>query len=216
MDKTTLAPMPAPTDPSLPTSLPNWLAPSPMDETDVDPDNPDGTLPSPVPLEVPRSKEHIRALRVAREARLSLLHDQFEAHFDTVLDVVASGSPASAAFEATHMSDAMGKFFRWVKADPARFDKLREAQEIGAEVVSNQMVAIADASDSLEDVARSTLRINTRKWLLGVWDRKRFGEVKQNDVNITVNLADAIAAGQARVDAARTIDAETRVIHGDN
>jgi hypothetical protein len=79
-------------------------------------------------------------------------------------------------------------------------------------MVASEMLEIADASDSLEDVARSTLRINTRKWLLGVWNRKRFGDVKQIEQNVTIDMGAAMADAQKRVESARTIDVEARMV----
>jgi len=98
--------------------------------------------------------------------------------------------------------------------DETRKNRYYEAQEIGAEIVSHQILGIADASDSLEDVARSTLRINSRKWLMGVWSRKRFGDIKQVDQNITIDLSAAMQEAQQRLDNARTVEVLGRVVDG--
>jgi hypothetical protein len=45
-----------------------------------------------------------------------------------------------------------------------------------------------------------------------VWNRKRFGEVKQIDQTVTIDLTSAMAEAQARVDAARTVDAQGRIV----
>ena len=83
---------------------------------------------------------------------------------------------------------------------------------VGAEVIKQQMLMIADADDSLEDVNRSTLRINTRKWMLSVMDKKRFGDTKQIDQTVTINLQDAMQVAQERLDRARTVDVPVRRI----
>jgi hypothetical protein len=64
-------------------------------------------------------------------------------------------------------------------------------------------------------VNRSTLRINTRKWLLGVWNRKRFGDVKQIEQNVNIDLSQAMQEAQARLDKGRTVDVIGRVVDGD-
>jgi hypothetical protein len=89
------------------------------------------------------------------------------------------------------------------------------AQAIGAQAVERDILAIADAKDSIEDVNRSTLRINTRKWLLGVWNRKRFGDVKQIEQNVNIDLSQAMQEAQARLDKGRTVDVIGRVVDGD-
>ena len=59
------------------------------------------------------------------------------------------------------------RFVAWVMRDENRKAQYYEAQAIGAEVLMIETPLIADASDSLEDVNRSTLRVNTRKWQMG-------------------------------------------------
>ena len=90
-----------------------------------------------------------------------------------------------------------------------------EAQAIGAEVIAQQILEIADAQDSMEDVNRSTLKINTRKWLLGVWNRKRFGDIKQIEQNVNIDLSQAMQDAQERLDRSRTVDVITRRVDGD-
>ena len=74
------------------------------------------------------------------------------------------------------------------------------------------MIQIADAADTVEDVQRSTLRINTRKFLLGVWNKKRFSEIKQQDVNVNINLIEAMQDGERRIQ--DVIDVPSRIVNG--
>lgn len=136
----------------------------------------------------------------------------FENALDGLLATVAAGNPLSAAVERDPRGLDYTRLLAWIHRDEGRKARYYEAQAIGAEAVADQMIAISDASDSIEDVARSTLRINTRKWLLGVWNRKRFGDVKQIEQNVTIDMGEAMAAAQARVDRARTVDINARVI----
>lgn len=136
----------------------------------------------------------------------------YEAIFERALDDISAGQPLTYTIECDHRDIEYQRFLAWIHKDESRKARYYEAQAVGAEVVAAQMIEIADADDSLEDVARSTLRINTRKWLLGVWNRKRFGDVKQQDVNINVNLGDAMREARARIDA-RTIDVSAKVIN---
>lgn len=187
--------------------LPSWLAPSPED-TDLDPDNPPPesewrSLATPEQLELIRDGSY--AARKNREAL-------YDALYTSLLDRVASGQPMTAALEVSAHSIEYGRFMAWVKRDPERLNAYYEAQEAGAEVVAEQMIQIADAADTVEDVQRSTLRINTRKFLLGVWNRKRFGEVRQQDVNVNINMVEAMREANERVE--RTIDVAARVVNG--
>ena len=194
-------------------ALPQWLtpqphspnsnAPAPEDERDIDPENPDAIR---------------RAIILRREN--NLMRKQFEeqiftAVFDDILEHIASGQPLTAFVEMRSTPFDYQRCLAWIMKDETRKNRYYEAQEMGAEVVSHQILGIADASDSLEDVARSTLRINSRKWLMGVWSRKRFGDIKQVDQNITIDLSAAMQEAQNRLDNARTVEVLGRVVDGD-
>lgn len=179
------------TDTPLHQGMPSWLLPEDKD-----------------------APSHADLIAQGKRAKHELDLIAFEAIFERALADISAGQPLASTLEADHRSIDYQRFLAWIHKDESRRARYYEAQEIGAEVVAAQMLEIADADDSLEDVARSTLRINTRKWLLGVWNRKRFGEVKQIEQNVTVDLGEAMRAAQARVDAARTIDVVARQIHG--
>lgn len=88
----------------------------------------------------------------------------------------------------------------WIHAEEERKNRYYLAREIGAERVEDQILDIADGLDNvMEDVQRSALRITSRKWLLGVWNRKRYGETTNLDVNVRVDLSEAMAKAQERV-----------------
>ena len=108
------------------------------------------------------------------------------------------GQPLRAALSTDPRNIDYARFLAWVMKDENRKDRYYEAQATGSEVVATQMLEIADASDTMEDVQRSTLRINTRKWLMGVWNRKRFGEVKQIDQTVTIDMVGAMEAARER------------------
>ena len=188
-------------------ALPQWLTPTssphstkPGDEVDIDPDNPDAVK---------------RAITLRRENNklVKQLEEQtFEAVFDDVLEHIASGQPLTAFVESRPLPFDYQRCLSWIMRDETRKLRYYEAQETGAEIVSHQILGIADADDSIEDVARSTLRINSRKWLMGVWSRKRFGEIKQIDQNVTIDLSAAMREAQERLDSARTVDVLGRVV----
>jgi hypothetical protein len=166
--------------------LPTWLAPPP-------------SMPT-------LSSSELAALRRENEVAL------YPALFERALQHIAEGNPLTSAIENYPLPITATRFMAWIHRDEERRTRYYEAQEIGAEVVANQMIDIADAEDTVEDVQRSTLRINTRKWLLGVWNRKRFGEIKQVEQNVTIDIGEAMAAAQARVDAARTVEVVAREV----
>lgn len=184
--------------------LPQWLIPEDKDvpaTTDIH------------SSELPDLSRHSQLVVETRKAKNQLELMAYEAVFDRALEEIAAGQPLSAVIEADHRSLSYQRFLSWVHRDEERKAKYYQAQEVGAEVVFEQMLEIADADDSLEDVARSTLRINTRKWRLAILNRKRFGEVKQIEQNVTIDLGAAMQEARDRVNA-RVIDVKARVING--
>ena len=92
-----------------------------------------------------------------------------------------------------------GQVLNWIMKDENRKNEYYEAQEIGTELMAEHMLEIAEAKDSLEDVQRSTLRVNTYKWLIAARNRNRFGDKKQIEQTVNVNIADAMEKAQERV-----------------
>ena len=172
-------------------SLPDWLAPAVSYSTVI----------------------HSR--RQIKEMQTQIENLTFESLFDDVLDVVREGRMlVNQMFENDPRAPSYARFISWVYRDESRRARYEEAQMVGAEVIKQDMLTIADASDSLEDVNRSTLRINTRKWMLGVMDKKRFGDTKQIDQTVTINLGDAMREAQERLDRSRVVDVQARVVDG--
>ena len=174
--------------------LPQWLAPEPL------------------PYYHP---EVIKTKQQLRENQRAIEQVTFESLFDDVLDVVREGRMlVNQMFENDPRAPSYARFISWVYRDESRRARYEEAQMVGAEVIKQDMLTIADANDSLEDVNRSTLRINTRKWMLGVMDKKRFGDTKQIDQTVTINLGDAMREAQERLDRSRVVDVQARVVDG--
>ena len=73
------------------------------------------------------------------------------------------------------------RFRRWIFKDDKRKADYYLAQEIGSEVLEHELIAIADATDNpMEDVQRSRLRYDVRKFLLTVRNQKRYGQKVEN------------------------------------
>lgn len=105
------------------------------------------------------------------------------------------------------------QFLRWIHSSPERKGRYHEAQEIGAEVIASEMIRIADGEDSGEDVQRSRLRIDTRKFLVGVWS-KRYREKGPGEVAVNVNVTQG-AAGLTDAQLASIITTQHPVIEGE-
>ena len=158
--------------------LPNWL-----------------TVPGP-------PKAHVPA--VSRE----LLHTQYEQIFERAIEQICRGRSLRSLLDDDYRVISYEDFLRWIKHDPMRHERFKEAQESRTEFIAGEILEIADAEDSIEDVQRSKLKIDTRKWLMGAWNKKRYGEVKQVEVAGTISVKDALQQAQMRLVEAEVFDME--------
>jgi hypothetical protein len=122
----------------------------------------------------------------------------YESLFETTLDKVTEGMNIKTILDLDGRGIEKGRFIRWIMKDEQRRTRYYAAQQAGAEIIFEEMIDIADAENSFEDVQRSKLRIDTRKWVLGIHDKKRFGD-KSNELVVNVNLGEAMARAAERV-----------------
>lgn len=142
----------------------------------------------------------------------------YEIVFERMLVAIAStGVTLSEFVREHHLKPDTDRFRSWVHSNPERQKRYYDARAIGAELVEEELLTIADAlNDPMEDVQRSKLRIDTRKWVLGVWNRKRYGEKQQIEINETktYNIRQVLEEREKRLAGVRpmTIEGEaTRV-----
>ena len=95
--------------------------------------------------------------------------------------------------------DEYGRILTWIHADEQREQDYYKAREIGMDKLVDEMVDIADGVDSMEDVARSQLRITTRKWVAASFNRKKYGDSKQVDTTVTLDISKAMEEAQNRL-----------------
>ena len=127
-----------------------------------------------------------------------MLHSQYEYVFMRVISEMARGQPLHQILAQEGRTLDYNDFYRWMKKDPQRQALFQEAQELRSEFHAGEILQIADAADSLEDVQRSRLRIETRRWLMGAHNKKRYGETKQIELNTSISITDALAQATAR------------------
>ena len=151
------------------TGLPTWLS-----------------VPDPPP---------IKPSKGARE----LLHTQYAIMFENFIEQVYRGRSLRSLVEDDPRLVSYEDFLRWIKRDPQRHERFKEAQENRSEFIAGEILQIADAEDSIEDVQRSRLKIDTRKWLMSAWNRKRYGETKTLEMAGSISITGALAAARERM-----------------
>lgn len=166
--------------------LPNWL-----------------TVPDPAPI------------KPSKEAR-ALLHVEYEQIFERVVEDIYRGRSLQSLIEDDHRAISYEDFLRWVKREPTRHERFKEAQEMRTEFLAGEILEIADGVEAIDansndTVNRDKLRIDTRKWLMSAHNKKRYGEIKQVELGGTISITEALAQAQARVIEAEVIDVTPRL-----
>ena len=128
------------------------------------------------------------------------------------IDSIAHGMSLSQVLREDQRDIDYNDFYRWIKKDPTRKQLFDEAQEMRTEFMAGEIIEIADADDSLEDVNRSKLKIDTRKWLMGAHNRKKYGATTSIEMTGGISIVGALAAANSRiVDQSEVIDVEPRI-----
>lgn len=162
--------------------MPDWLIPTtPMAPTPAPPDN-------------------------TSKAKRELLHYTYDLMFEDILEQLANGRPLKQILDDDVRQIDYQHLLRWIHADTDRENRYQEAQRIGTEMLAAECIQIADAEDSLEDVQRSKLRIDTRFFIMGAWN-KRYRKTQQVEGNLNINIAEAMAEAEQRL-SGRLIEGE--------
>ena len=145
-----------------------------------------------------------------------LLHLEYEQVFERVIEDIYRGRSLQSLIEDDHRVISYEDFLRWVKRDPQRHERFKEAQEMRTEFLAGEILEIADGVEAVDPssndtVNRDKLRIDTRKWLMGAHNRKRYGETKQIELGGQISITEALAQAQARVIEAEVVDVTPRL-----
>ena len=117
----------------------------------------------------------------------------FAIAFEFLLEHMTTGRSLEEFARTYHTPLVASRFRTWIFRDTRRKEAFYAAKAIGAEAIEEELTRIADGLDadgnpSPDDVARSTLRINVRKWILQVNNRRRYGDVKQIEQTTTTRF----------------------------
>lgn len=124
---------------------------------------------------------------------LELEKQTFAIAFESALEQIASGTTLAIFCATYHSPLPAGRFRAWMFRDSKRKQAYLAAKALGAEAIEDELLRIsdglrADGSPMPDDVNRNTLQINTRKWLLQVWNRRRYGDVKHIEQTTTTKV----------------------------
>ena len=157
--------------------------------------------------------------RLPVESR-ELLHAQYQQIFERIIEGVYRGRSLQSLVEDDPRMISYEDFLRWIKRDPMRYERFKEAQEMRTEFLAGEILEIADGVDAIDPassdtVNRDKLRIDSRKWLMSAHNRKRYGEVKQVEVAGSISITEALQQAQQRVIEAEVVDIEPKQLEND-
>jgi len=128
-----------------------------------------------------------------------LKHKEYEIAFEFILERIISKMSFEDAVREDHRQINPAEFMRWIIRNSDNKERYYEALAIRAELLSEELIEIADGKHSEEDVARSQLRIKTRKEQMSTSNRPRFGDIKQLEVTGGISVSHALEEARSRV-----------------
>lgn len=101
-----------------------------------------------------------------------------------LLEKIASGLTMAGLARELKISNL--SLYHWIRKDPDREERFKQARVIAADQWADECLDIADASDSVS-ANSDRLKIETRKWLAGVTNPERFQAKPTTAVQVNVN-----------------------------
>ena len=135
--------------------------------------------------------------------------------FDTICADIATGTPAYKAMQAAGSN--YKAFYGAIATVPAMRERYAHAKEMGLDAVADETMKLADEcligmtvkenekgtfTETGDNVARSRLQVETRKWLLAKLAPKKYGEHSMLEVSGSLDvglLEQRIADGRKRL-----------------
>ena len=193
-------------------SLPDWLAPQPSKPRREE------AAPLPGWLSACPDVDEVRTPvgKLSKEKR-ELLFTQYEMVLPRILDMLSGGYTLKKAFKELPIEIDHGGFIGWLKRDSKRWELYRNAKELRTEAWADDIIRHAEGEDedgnpTMDDVARSRLKVDTYWKLMGANNRKDYGDTKTIEMNTSISITAALAEAQGRVIEAQVIDDEVDVI----
>ena len=102
----------------------------------------------------------------------------------TLLEKIASGMTMAGLARELRISNL--SLYNWIKQDPERQERFRQARALAADQWADECLDIADGADHVSANA-DRLKIETRKWLAGIAAPEKFQAKPTAAVQVNVN-----------------------------
>lgn len=124
---------------------------------------------------------------------------QYEVAFPRILELLCSGYTLKKALDEYHYPIDSGAFMRWIRSNNDRRAMYKEAEEVRSEAWADLALTHATGENSMDEVSRSKLVVDTIFKLIGSQNRKKYGDVKQVEVSHNVSMSKALEDANRRI-----------------
>lgn len=158
------------------------------------------------PLDLdPPTVSQMELARLRRQDQMAT----FEKLFEPAMEALIDGVSINKFLQNDHRNIRPGKFMQWIMDDPKRYETYLRANAIAMELVSNDLIQIADGRDDpMEDVARSKLRVDARKLMMGFNAKDRFTTTTKVDVATSISITTALQTARSRLETLTDLTAD--------
>jgi 3',5'-cyclic AMP phosphodiesterase CpdA len=125
-----------------------------------------------------------------------------------LLEKIASGLTMAGLARELNISNL--SLYHWIRKDPNREERFKQARSIAAEQWADECLDIADASDN-NSANADRLKIETRKWMAGVANPDRFQAKPATAIQVNVNQLHLDALKQLNLASSNPHDAHDQI-----
>ncbi len=108
-----------------------------------------------------------------------------------IMGRIAEGMSLKRTCEPAHLP-CIATVYTWFKTQAGFLEAYMRAKEDAADAMAEEILDIAD--DTLEDVQRSRLKVDARKWIAAKLKPKKYGDRIHTEHSGTLKLEDLLAA----------------------
>lgn len=124
---------------------------------------------------------------------------QFENLFEGALDRLSMGHQLTDICDDDPRGLSPVEFLKWIKKDKERHNRFKESQELAAEFLIYGAIKAANGGDSMNDVNRDKLIVDTSLRIAAAWSPRKYGKDQglptgnAGGGGITINIGEVVS-----------------------
>lgn len=124
---------------------------------------------------------------------------QFENLFEGALDRLSMGHQLTDICDDDPRGVNPVELLKWIKKDKERYNRFKESQELAAEFLVYGAIKAANGNDSMNDVNRDKLIVDTSLRIAAAWSPRKYGKDQglpggnAGGGGITINIGEVVS-----------------------